>query len=507
MTRRDLIRAGQLAALTLPLANASRLLAQPVFTSDPFAAGIASGDPLADGVVLWTRLMPDTAREQAWQRERVNVEWRVASDEAMQNVVKRGRFTARPELGHSVHVDVRGLQANRVYWYQFRVGGAESPKGRTRTAPAAEVDRLNFAFASCQHYEYGYFTALQHLVREEIDLVVHLGDYIYEGGITEKRARRHNGNEIVTLKDYRDRYALYRSDAHLREAHRLFPWIVTWDDHEVDNNYAGDTPEDKQTRADFLERRANAYQAYYEWMPLRRDALPRGSRMKIYRQLSYGPLARFFVVDTRQYRTDQPCGDGDKAPCPAMFAPEATMFGAEQEAWLNGGLRASRARWNILANQLMMTKIDRDGGEGEKYPMDQWSGYEAARVRFMNFLETNRPANPVVLTGDVHSSWVCDLRADFRNVAKPAVATEFVGTSITSGGDGVDVPPAVAAYLPGNPQVKFYNGKRGYVVCGVRKNRFDAAYRVVDRVTAPGAPVRTLANFVVEDGRPGAQKA
>ena len=454
--------------------------------------------------MLWTRLMPDAAREQAWQRERVEVQYRVATDEAMTRVVKQGRFSATPELGHSVHIDIRGLEPNRVYWYQFRTAGSESPKGRTRTAPAQAVEKLNFAFASCQHYEYGYYTPYPHMVREEIDLIVHLGDYIYEGGITQGRAREHNGAEIVTLGDYRNRYALYRSDASLREAHRLFPWIVTWDDHEVDNNYAGDIPEDSQTRQAFLERRANAYQAYYEWMPLRRESLPRGSKMKIYRQLSYGPLAKFFVVDTRQYRTDQPCGDGDKAPCPEMFRPDSTMFGAEQEAWLTRGMAASTARWNVMANQLMLARIDRDGGAGEKYPMDQWSGYETARVRFMNFLAERRIANPVVLTGDVHSSWVCDLRADFRNSAQPVVATEFVGTSITSGGDGVDVPPAVAAYLPDNPHVKFYNANRGYVVCSLTEKEMTAAYRTVERVSTPVSPISTRARFVVEAGRPGA---
>lgn len=499
---------GQWAALTLPLGG-SQLLAKPQFSADPFAAGIASGDPASDGVVLWTRLIPDPSREQAWQKENVTVEWRVATDEAFRKVVKRGKAVATPELGHSVHVEVRGLQPARHYWYQFRLAGAESPVGRTRTAPAQtnSSDKLRFAFASCQHYEYGYFTAYQHMVQEDLDLVVHLGDYIYEGGITTNRARQHNSKEIITLNDYRNRYALYRSDPALREAHRLFPWIVTWDDHEVDNNYAGDVPEDKQTREQLLERRASAYQAYYEWMPLRRANLPRGSSMQLYRQVSYGPLANFFVVDTRQYRTDQPCGDGDKAPCPAMFAPDATMFGAQQEAWLTSAMRRSQSRWNLLANQVMLAKIDRDGGAGEKYPMDQWSGYEAARVRFMDFLESSKVPNPVVLTGDVHTSWVCDLRADFRNTAKPIVATELVGTSITSGGDGVDVTPAAAAYLPDNPHVRFFNAKRGYVRCDLTPARLQADFRTVEKVTVPGAPVQTKASFVVENGRPGAQKA
>jgi alkaline phosphatase D len=507
ITRREIVRSGSWLGLTYPLSHSNFLVAAPSFTANPFSCGISSGDPVPDGVVLWTRLIGDPARDSGWQREPVQVSWEVAGDEAMTKIVKRGTVVARPEQAHSVHADVRGLRPGHWYWYRFRAGAEASPVGRTRTAPEGANRRLRFAFASCQHFETGYYTAYQHMVKEDLDFIVHLGDYIYEGGPRQGGVRQHVGAEIVSLTDYRNRYALYRSDGDLREAHRLFPFVVTWDDHELDNNYAGDKPEDKQGREAFLERRANAYQAYYESMPLRRTSLPNGSAMKLYRRFSFGSLADVFVLDTRQYRSDQPCGDGDKPPCAEMTAPAQTMFGDTQEKWLTSGLSGSRAKWNILANQVMMAKIDRDGGAGERYPMDQWSGYETARVRFMKFLEERKPSNPVVITGDVHSNWVCDLKSRFRDPAAPVAASEFTGTSISSGGDGSPMNERTAAYLGDNPHVKFFNAQRGYVSCEVTAAHLRADYRIVEKVTAKESPMSTKASFVIEDGVRGAQKA
>jgi alkaline phosphatase D len=316
----------------------------------PFRLGIASGDPLADGVVLWTRLAPAPLQGGGMPNEDVKVEWQVAHDEGMTRVVRKGVATASPDWGHSVHVEVSGLQPDRTYWYQFRVGSETSPVGRTRTAPAADamLDRLWFAFASCQHYEYGYFNALRHMADEDLHAVVHLGDYIYEGGISKNRPRQHNSAEIISLEDYRNRYALYRSDADLQAAHAAFPWIVTWDDHEFDNNYADLISEEPDVAAEaFAKRRADAYQAYFEHMALRRSALPQGPMMQLYRHVDYGRLARFSVLDTRQYRTDQPCGDHNKPPCDGVYDPEATLLGPSQEKWLCEGLASSPARWNI----------------------------------------------------------------------------------------------------------------------------------------------------------------
>jgi alkaline phosphatase D len=370
----------------------------------------------------------------------------------------------------------------------------------------SRTDRLAFAFASCQHYETGYFTAYDHMVRDNVDVIVHLGDYIYEGAARTGLVRSHTGGEIYSLADYRNRYALYRTDPHLQKAHQLFPWIVTWDDHEVDNNYADDKDQDGSPRSNFLERRASAYQAFYEHMPLRSASLPRGSKLLLYRRLAFGDLAEFSVLDTRQYRTDQPCNDGNKPQCPEALSDDATMLGREQERWFLDGLGRSRSRWNIIAQQVVVAKIDRMPGPEHAYAMDQWSGYEEARKRVLRFLEQRRPSNPVVITGDIHSNWVCDLKADFDRPESPVVGTEFVGTSITSGGDGSDMVPAVEKYLPENPHVKFYNSQRGYVRCIVTPQTWQADYRVVPFVTKPDAPISTRATFVVEDGRPGAQR-
>jgi len=345
------------------------------------------------------------------------------------------------------------------------------------------------------------------MAAEHPDLVVHLGDYIYEGPGRENLVRKHNSPEIVSLTDYRNRHALYKSDPAIRKVHHQCPWIVTWDDHEVDNNYAGDIPEDKQTRAELLERRANAYQAYYEHMPLRTGAAPQGSRMQLYRRVPFGGIAQFTVLDTRQYRTDQPCNDGTKAPCPAVYDAAATLLGPAQEAWLKESLDRSAARWNIIANQVLVARIDRKPGEEEMLSMDQWSGYEANRDRVMRFLAERKPSNPIVITGDIHSNWVSDLKVNWKDERAPAVASEFVGTSISSGGDGSDETPLTADLYRENPHLKMFNARRGYVMVTLTPEQCRADYRVVPFVTKPGAPVRTHSSWVVENGRRGVTKA
>jgi alkaline phosphatase D len=256
-----------------------RLVANPRFSSDPFRLGIASGDPRADGFVLWTRLAPDPVHGGGMGADPVKVTWELADNQNMSNVVRKGDAVASPELGHSVHVELQGLQPDRPYWYRFRAGDAESPVGRTRTTPAdnANPDKLRFAFVSCQDYHYHY-TAWKHMAAEDdLHMVFHLGDYIYEGGPRQNTPRQHNGPEIYTLDDYRNRLALYKTDEHLRRMHAQCPFVVTWDDHEVDNNYAGPMDQDGTRPEEFLKRRAVAYQAYYEHMPLRAFSRPVGA--------------------------------------------------------------------------------------------------------------------------------------------------------------------------------------------------------------------------------------
>jgi alkaline phosphatase D len=509
LSRRSFLAGSASFALAAMLSNRVRgaVTGAPPLAGYPFTLGIASGDPAPDGMVLWTRLAPQP-RENGGGMPAIPVAvgWQVAEDEALTRVVRQGTAIASPDWGHSVHVEVAGLSPDRWYWYQFKCGGDVSPRGRTRTMPAAgaAAERLRFAFASCQKYEMGHYTAYEHMAREDLDLVVHLGDYIYEKGDDKQAVRPHGTPELFTLDDYRNRYALYKTDPALQAAHALAPWIVTWDDHEVSNNYAGITPEHPELMdtATFLRRRAAGYQAYYAHMPLRRSAQPSGPDMLLHRRLEFGALASFHVLDTRQYRTDQPQGDGMKPPGPALLDPTGTMMGERQREWLFAGLEQSAASWNILAQQVMMARVDREAGPGESYAMDKWTGYEFERRRVLRHFRDRRITNPVVITGDIHQNWANELAPDFDQPDAPNVAVEFVGTSISSAGDGVDRPGYLASLLAENPAVKYHNSERGYVRCEVTRQAMRADYRTVPYITRPGAPLNTRASFTVETGRP-----
>jgi alkaline phosphatase D len=473
------------------------------FAANPFSLGVASGDPSADGVVLWTRLAPKPFEPGGGMpAQAVEVRWELAEDDSMKKVVKSGRTWATPQLGHSVHVEADG------FWYRFRAGDADSPIGRTRTLPARDAmpERLRFAFASCQHYESGLFTAYEQMARDEVDLVFHLGDYIYEGRGQDGRIRKHLGNEIESLEEYRIRLSQYRADPLLHGMHALCPWFVTWDDHEFDNNCAGDISEEPGVDpADFLIRRANAYQAYYEMMPLRRRSLPRGPHMQLYRKASFGRLAELLVLDTRQYRTDQPNGDKRSELNAEALNRKNSLLGADQRGWLQSALIASRGTWNVLAQQVMMGLVGFPTADGPRYSMDQWPGAAAERMALMQFMQERRVPNPVVLTGDIHSNWVNNLRVDDRKADTPVVATEFVGTSISSGGNGVDRPRGLDELKTANPCVQYHNAERGYVRCTLNPAEWKSDYVVVEDVTQPGGRIITRASFVVEAGQPGAK--
>jgi len=483
----------------------------------PFTLGVASGDPAADGFVLWTRLAPNPLEYRTGMPEQaVAVDWQVATDEAMTQVVRSGTALAPAELAHSVHVEVAGLEPQREYFYRFRAGGELSPVGRTLTTPAPgqHVDQLRFAFASCQKWDDGYYSAYRRMAEEDLDLVIHLGDYIYEYGIGPTGGFRNVpvpgrfATETMTLGRYRLQHALHRTDHDLQEAHRLFPWVVTWDDHEVENDYSGADAEGPPYGAGFLQRRAAAYQAYYEHLPLRQAAMPSGVGMLLYRSITYGDLAEFSVLDTRQYRSGPPCGRGEQPQCPAALDPATTMTGPEQERWLLEGLDASTARWNVLAQQVMMGQLDhRIYYEGnEVFWQDAWDGFPAARARILQHVASRGIENPVVITGDWHSTFVNDLKIDFRDPDSATVATEFVGTSISSNGDGIVYGPYYGPMIPDNPHIKFFDGdRRGYVRCRVTPEQWETDLRMVSTVSRSDAPVSTFASFVVEDGVPGAQ--
>jgi len=476
----------------------------PALPDGVFTLGVASGEPAPFGVVLWTRLAPDPINGGGMPDRDYLVWWEVAEDDRFRRVRAAGLATATPDLAHSVHAEVIGLLPDREYFYRFRAGRQISPVGRTRTAPApwANPQRLRFAFASCQDFQAGYYTALRHLATEDIAFVAHLGDYIYENFPNPNAIRMHQGTaEPYSLTDYRNSHAQYKTDLDLQAAHAAVPWIVSLDDHELDNNWADEIPQDPalQTPEAFRARRAAAFQAFYEHLPLRRASVPRGIDMRLYRRLRFGSLASLHVLDTRQYRSDQPANLAEAED------PARSMTGAEQETWLVDGMRGSHSRWNVLANQVMWATNDRRAGPEQVFDFDNWDGYRVQRRRLLEFFGANPNLNPVVLTGDRHATWVCDLRPDFDDPTTPAVGAEITGSSVTSGGDADPVAfhntydPVMAE----SPHWKYIDNRRGYVVCDLTRDTLLADLRVVSTVRATEATISTGAQFVVEAGRPG----
>lgn len=486
-----------------------------------FTLGVASGEPGSNSVMLWTRLAPEPLSGGGMPGRPVPVRWQVATDPAMIDIVRSGGTVALPRDGHAVRVIAAGLPEDSRLYYRFHALGQSSRIGRTRTFPRAGGSHMRFAFASCQNYTDGFYPAWRDVAElaetaEDIDFVIHTGDYIYENGPASAPVdpgRNHPGGEIFSVEDYRNRYALYRLDADLQDAHAAHPFLVTWDDHEVDNNYAGLIAEEgapAESEA-FAERRRNAYRVYAESMPLRRRVRVDGTGgLDIVRRLRFGDLADIHMLDTRQFRSDQPCDDGFGSLDPdsraleaafgTLFCPEeltdeeATMLGAEQEAWLARNLARSRARWNVLAQQIMVTRWNlapfanalagQPGLIDTLFNVDAWDGYLAAQRRLQDMLARLRPNNPVILTGDIHSAWGANILADFEAPDSDLLAAEFVCTSIASDFGGLDPRPTDQivrlTVTQGNPQIEFFNGLfRGYCLCDVDETRWRTLYRAV----------------------------
>lgn len=478
----------------------------------PFTLGVASGSPLPDGVVLWTRLAPEPLAADGhggMPRRPYTVHYEVADDAAFRRVVARGQALASPELAHTVHVEVRGLRSNREYFYRFRAGGEISPVGRTRTAPGPRdtPTELRFATASCQAWYHGHFTAYEHMATEDLDVLFFLGDYIYEYAINANNlwrqgvpmpAPEHN-TETVTLSQYRLRYSLFKTDPNLQAIHAHVPWLVTTDDHEVQNNYADEWSETGITPADFLRRRAVAYRAFYEHLPLRAVSLPDGPSMALYQRLGWGRLAEFTMLDNRQYRDTYPAGVvTDNSP--ERHNPDRTILGAQQERWLYEGIARTRTTWNLLSTGVVMAQIDRDTGPGELYSNDMWDGFPANRDRLFAALQRSS-ATPVVLSGDIHRHVAAELKTDWRDPDSATLGVELVGGSIGSDGDGAETDSFGPLWL-GNPHVKLYNARRGYLTGRLTPTELTSEFKTVPYVTRPGAPVTTAARFVTEAGRP-----
>lgn len=504
---------GGVLAGALTLAASRPVMASPRFSSYPFTLGVASGDPVPDGVVLWTRLAPEPLAADGrggMPEAMVPVNWQVAEDERFEVVVRAGAELASPDLGHSVHVDVRGLEPDRWYFYRFRVGSEVSPVGRSRTTPLPQSrpTSMSFAFASCQSYTAGHYTAHRHLAAENLDAVVFLGDYIYEHArAAEMPGREHAPTWVTkTLSDYRIRHALYKSDADLQAAHAAFPWIVTMDDHEVHNNYWGLNQD-----PDEVARKVAAYQAFYEHMPLRPSSRPTAGGVQVFRRVSFGDLATFHVIDTRQYRNGPPavCGLSEVSPegyCPSNVDPNRTTLGDPQAGWLQDGLTASSARWDILANQMFFTQRDNNPDPQRRgFNRDGWDGYVADRQALLDHVKQLGKGNFVVITGDSHQNWVLNTPPTYRDWSADVapVATEFMVTSVTSGRER----PFVQAFRPDGhqtPHLLYRDSSHGYGRVDVTRDELRTTYRGVSTVAAPTASVRDVTSWLVQHGRPGA---
>lgn len=517
-SRRLFIGSGLAAAVTAPAILRAQSIGWREF---PFSLGIASGEPSADGFVLWTRIAPEPLDSHGGMAMgRLPVQWEVASDDRFNTIVARGEEMARPELAHSVHVEVAGLQPDRPYWYRFTAGGERSFAGRTRTLPVADaaVARLKFGVAGCQNYEDGYYTAHAHLAREEdCAFVYHYGDYIYEyrgsptssnffGGGIRVPVREHLGQTCYTLDDYRQRYSQTKMDVDLQRAHAALPFFMSYDDHEVANNWtSADDGSHSGTPAEvFALRRAAAMQAWYEHMPVRRASLPTGAGISpSWRSARFGRLAEIDILNTRLYRSEQPCGDGFKPSCDAVDSASAQVLGAEQEAWLARNLNRNQAQWNCLAQQVMMMGLDRRRRPEEPTRitnMDTWAAYTVPRQRMLARMQGL--GNVIVLTGDEHQNFAGDLIDRDR-----IVASEFVATSISSGGDGADLRSGSEQFLRFNPELKFVNDQRGYLICDVTSEAWRTQFKVIDRVSSRGGTVSVRATGEVAHGTPGLRMA
>ncbi|WP_103961416.1 alkaline phosphatase D family protein [Nonomuraea solani] len=500
MDRRAFLTAAT-AGLLLPQAAPQAAAASSARTlrSDPFTLGVASGDPSTDGFVLWTRLavspLNGDGRGGMPARD-VDVDWQVATDERFGAIVESGTATARARDAHSVHVELKGLQPGRDYFYRFKSQGRVSPAGRTRTTPQGETP-LTFAVAACAHYEHGYYTAYRRLAEQEPDLVVFLGDYLYEYGPSgytalAGRVRTHTPGKCETLADYRLRHAQYKSDHDLQAAHAVAPWLVSFDDHEIENNWAG--PVSSTGAPGFAKRRAEAFRAYYENMPLRRASV-QGAVLRVNRRVSWGSLARFHLLDTRQFRDDQACLDGVRAGCDDRLSDERTLLGADQWRWLESGLNGSTTRWNLLGQQIMMAHRDYKVGPGREVNLDSWDGYAAERTRLLGSLA--RTPNPVVLTGDAHMHHLAELKTDFDDPDSPVVARELVASSIASDGDGYRDRTWISEALQENPHLSYIDQRRGYLVARLSRDEMSVDFRTLDYISRKGARAKTSHRLMI----------
>ena len=517
-TRRSLLKALAATSLGLPASGQARARLQ----HNPFQLGVASGSPKSDSVVLWTRLF-STEFESDASLASIDfpVRWEIALDTTFSKVIDQGVAVASSSLGHSVHVEPAGLPAGQWFYYRFRIDHHVSRTGRTRTlpAPSATPDLLRVAYCSCQNYEHGYFSAYQQMLRDSPDLVLFLGDYIYEyeGGRTKHPVRRIAQGWVTTLEDYRKRYAIYRQDPDLQAMHAACPWVVTWDDHEVQNDYAGTQAGSQGPELpDFAARRAAAYQAYYEFMPIRRSVLTRGidgllqgAELRLYQRLDFGRLASLTILDSRQYRSPQACTPKartgaawiDGASCTALDEPERTLLGKTQQDWLTDQLASGQeTQWNIIGQQTVFSPwLTPQKGRLLKRN-DGWDGYPIDRQRILKAIQKRAVPNLVILGGDIHEHWIGQIKADFHHPESTALGVEFCGTSIASRTSG---EASLPARLAANPHFSFANARyRGYGLAEFTPEQMTVRLQAVRDPSQQDSDSFVLAAFRVASGSP-----
>lgn len=544
LTRRRLLQGTGAAALALASQSAPAFFRRGrgtghIAPSPLFPLGVASGDPGARSVQLWTRLADDVFADLGGLGKNTYlVRVAVALDPDMRDVIARRPAIASWRNGFNVNVTAFGLPSDCWLYYRFEVPklGAYSPIGRTRTFPAWNdpVDEFRFGLVSCQNYPAGYYVGYRDMLDQDLDCVIHTGDYIYEnagGSNPTFEGRNHDDVEIFSVEDYRRRYAIYRLDPDLQAMHAQVPFLVTWDDHEVDNNFAGDIAEETAPFKgdEFLTRKRNALQVYREVMPLRpRNRILRGNdELRIYREMAFGSLASIYMLDTRQYRDDQPAGDGFGSTDPRALepayqaigaalgdaelfdpriaAPGSQMLGMDQEAWLAHRMMGSSSQWNILAQGIMQMRWNLNVVTDNPFTpefdplttilnVDAWDGYLDAQRRFLNLIAASKAKNPVVLTGDIHSFWGANLLADYDDPNSDVVAAEFVCSGMSSTFGGADpraTDALVKATVPANPWIKYFEGRfRGYQLCTVTPSEWTTQARAVQpELDGNGEPV------------------
>ncbi len=481
---------------------------------DLFTLGVASGDPVSDGFVLWTRLAPMPLEASGGLSAPVDVTWQVSEDESFSTILKAGQARATAEWAHSVHAEVAGLRPLRPYFYRFIANGQTSPVGRAKTAPmlGAPVDKLRFGVASCQHFEQGFFNAYADMVEQDPDLIIHLGDYIYESS-WGPQVRRQASVEAETLSDYRMIHAQYKLDPALQAAHAHAPWLFIWDDHEVVNDYANLADENYMPVEQFRARRAAAYKAYYEHMPVRLRSKPHGEHMRLHDYFHYGNLMTMALTDARQYRDDQACQTperggaslADLETCTALNDPARSMFGKAQERWLMPSFARSGATWEVIAQPTLFSRLfqkSRDGRPGAWN--DGWDGYPATRSMILDAVAQRKPKNFISIGGDMHSWWQADLKADYNDPASQTLGAEFVTTSVTAHSYAYN---RFMGMLPDNPHIHFFDDrKRGYSIMEVTPERWTVHMREMTSIYTPDARGETRKTFVVETGNPAAME-